>query len=195
MEQYAKERRKLEREQAHKNFESSADFLEAPRPHTLETPHGGVTATTANGSFAAVMEYAAALEEKYNMQFECIIDIEASVDGQTVITEATYFAAIAVATGGANKELKERRVMMKQFTAAFTSQAEPLEALSTNTNSGSGGSGGSGGKDTDKKKARPGLHVCAHCNREVYHKEVNYLELEANQSKRYTGCKSVFTKE
>ena len=187
MEQYAKERHKLEREQAHKNFESSADFLEAPRPHTLETPHGGVTATTANGSFAAVMEYAAALEEKYNMQFECTIDIEASVDGQTVITEATYFAASAVATGGANKELKERRVMMKQFAAAFTSQAEPLEALSTKTNS---GSGVSSGQNTDKKKARPGFYVYTHCKMEVYQKEVNCLKLEANKAKRYAGWRS-----
>ena len=39
MKQYAKERRKLERKKAHKNYESSAAFQEAPCPHTIETPH------------------------------------------------------------------------------------------------------------------------------------------------------------
>ena len=42
---------------------------------------------------------------------------------------------------------------------------------------------------------RPGLHVCAHYKREVYHKDGNCLELEANKAKCYPGWKSVFTKE
>ena len=40
-------------------------------------------------------------------------------------------------------------------------------------------------------KVRPGLHVCAHCKRDVYHKDGNCLELAANEVKRYTGWTSV----
>ena len=50
-------------------------------------------------------------------------------------------------------------------------------------------------KTIDKKKARPGLHVCANCKRKVYHKDRNCVELEANKAKRYPGWKSVFAKE
>ena len=52
------------------------------------------------------MEYAAALEEKSNTQAERIIELEASVDGKTVLTETTEYAASAVATG-TNKEISE----------------------------------------------------------------------------------------
>ena len=41
--------------------------------------------------------------------------------------------------------------------------------------------------NTNKKKVRLGLNVCANCKREVYHKEGNILELEVNKAKRYTG--------
>ena len=109
------------------------------------------------------------------------------MDGQTILIEATYFSAIAVTMGGANKDSKELRAMMKQLTASVTAQAATLAALSTETNSG-GGDGG--GKNTGKKKARLGLYMCAHCKREVYHKEGNCLELEANKAKRYTGWRS-----
>ena len=66
-----------------------------------------------------------------------------------------------------------------------------MATLSTKMNGGSRSSG----KTIDKKKARPGLHVCAHCKREVYHKDGNCLELEVNKTKRYPGWKSVSTKE
>ena len=156
--QYPKERRKLEREQAHKNFESRATFQEAPHNHTLDTHHGGATVTTAGNSFTTAMEYDAALEEKANAQAESIIESEASVDGQTVLTEATYFVSSAVSTEGANKELKKIRAMMKRLKASITSQAATLEALSTNMNSNGRGSG----QNVNKKKARPDLHVCAY---------------------------------
>ena len=42
-------------------------------------------------------------------------------------------------------------------------------------------------KTTDKNKARKGMHVCAHFKCEVYHKEGNCLQLEANKAKRYPG--------
>ena len=62
--------------------------------------------------------------------------------------------------------------MMKQLTYSITAQAATLTSLSTKTNSyGDGG----GGQNTNKNKSRPGLHVCAHCKRGVYHKEVNYF--------------------
>ena len=44
------------------------------------------------------MEYAAALEENYNTHADGIIELEASVDGQTVLTKTTEYVASAVAT-------------------------------------------------------------------------------------------------
>ena len=66
-----------------------------------------------------------------------------------------------------------------------------MATLYTKTNRGSSGAG----KITDKKKARPGLHMYVHCKREVYHKDGNCLELDVNKAKLYPGWKSVFTKE
>ena len=40
------------------------------------------------------------LEDKTNAQADHIIDLKASVDGQTVLTKATDFAASAVLIGG-----------------------------------------------------------------------------------------------
>ena len=60
------------------------------------------------------MEYATAMEEKSNAQDERIIELEASVDGQTVLTKTTDYAASAVSTG-TNKKLNEIRVVMKQL--------------------------------------------------------------------------------
>ena len=65
------------------------------------------------------MDYSVAMEDKSNAQAEHIIELEDSVDVQTVFTEDTYFAARAVSTG-ANKELTEIRVMMKQLEALVT---------------------------------------------------------------------------
>ena len=50
------------------------------------------------------MDYATALEEKSNTRAERIIELEASVDSQTVLTNTTKYAASAVDTG-TNKEL------------------------------------------------------------------------------------------
>ena len=122
------------------------------------------------------MEFAAALEDKANSHAKRIIEIEASADGQTILSEGTVFSASAVTIRGANKELKEMRATMKQLTASITDQAATLTSLSTKTKSG----GGSSGQNTNNNKSRPGLHVCADCKMEVYHKEVNCLELEAD---------------
>ena len=101
---FKKERRKLKCENAQKNYESSAVLREAPCPHNLEPPKGGATATAADDSFTTKMEYTAALEEKANTQANRIIDLGASVDGQTVLTDTTDYAASAVSTG-TDKEL------------------------------------------------------------------------------------------
>ena len=66
-----------------------------------------------------------------------------------------------------------------------------MENISTKINSGFSGNG----RNTDKKKARLGLHVCANCKRKVYHKDRKCLDLEANKAKRYPGWKSFFTKK
>ena len=65
-----------------------------------------------------------------------------------------------------------------------------MAALYVKTHSGGGGGGGSR-ENTKMKKERPGLHVCAHCKRRVYHKDVNCLELAANKANCYTGWTSV----
>ena len=159
----------MARNKSNKSYESSAAFQETPRSHSIETPYDRLTTTTADDSFAASMEYSAALEEKTHTQAEHILEIEASVDGQTILTKATQYAASAVTAGGNNKELKELRETMKQRMDSVTTKAATLAALYVKTHSGGGG----GGKNTKMKKARPGLHVCAHCNREVYHKVRN----------------------
>ena len=97
------------------------------------------------------------------------------MDGQTVLTNTTEYAASAVDTG-TNKELRKIKAMMKQIAASITSQVETVATLSTKIN----GSISSAGKTIDKKKSRPGFHVCAYCKRKVYHKDRNCLELQAN---------------
>ena len=101
------------------------------------------------------------------------------MDGQTILINTTEYAASAVDTG-TNKELSDIKEMIKQLVASVTAQAETVATLSTTMNNGSSGAV----KKVDKKKARPGLHVCAQCKRKVYHKEGNCLELEANKAKR-----------
>ena len=59
-------------------------------------------------------------------------------------------------TVGANKDLKELRVTMKQLTDYVTAQAATLAALYTKTNSGDG----RGGQNTDKKKCGQ-AYTCA----------------------------------
>ena len=114
--------------------------------------------------------------------------LTANVDCYIVFAEATYYVSSVVATGGAKKELKDLRGMMKYLTASVTAQASTLASLSVKTNS---SSGGGGGQNTDKKKVRPGLHMYAYCKREEYHKEGDCLELEANNSKRCVRWKRV----
>ena len=136
------------------------------------------------------MDYAVAPKEKSNTQTERIIEIEAIVDGQTVLTNTNKYAASAVAKG-TNKELSDIKAMLKQLADYVTAQATTVETLSIVMNGVSSGAG----KTIEKKKARPSLHVCAHCNQKVYHKDGNCLDWEANRAKRYPGWKSVFTKE
>ena len=88
------------------------------------------------------MKYSAALEEEDHTQAERIIDIEASVDSQTVLAEANDYTASAVTTVGPNKDLKDLSAIMKQLRASVTAQATILAALSVKTNSGGGGGGG-----------------------------------------------------
>ena len=136
-------------------------------------------------------EYVAALEDKYNVQAKRIIELKDSLDGQTVLVNATYYATSAVSTGS-RKELTKIRSMMKQLVYSVTSQAATVATLSTKIN---GSSSGGAGWNTDKKKARPSLHVCAYCKQELYHKDTNCLEMGSNKTKRYPGCKIIFTKE
>ena len=112
------------------------------------------------------------------------------MDDQTVLTDTTDYAASAVSMGD-NKELTEIREMMKQLVAEVNSQAAIVATLSTKINGGSAGAG----RNIDNKKARPGLHVCKHRKRGVYHRDTNCLDLDPNKEKRYPGWKSVSNKE
>ena len=136
------------------------------------------------------MEYTAALEEKSNAQSKRIIDLDAIVYGQTVLTNTTDYAARAVSTGD-NKELTEIRSMMKPLAALVTAQAATVATLFTKINGSSSGAR----QNTDKKKANPGFHVCTHCKQEVYHRDGNFLDLEANNVKYYPGWNSILNKE
>ena len=66
----------MARNKSSKSYKISTAFRETPHPHTIKTPYDGSTATTADGSFAAAMEYAAALEEKAHTQAERILELE-----------------------------------------------------------------------------------------------------------------------
>ena len=96
----------MEHNNSYKSYKSSADFQETSRPHTIKTPYYGSTAATVDGSFAAEMEYAAAKEEKANTRAKRILELEARVDGQTVLIKATKYAASALTARGHNKDLK-----------------------------------------------------------------------------------------
>ena len=96
----------MEHNKSYKSYKSSAAFHKTSRPHTIKTPYYGSTATTVDRSFAAEMEYAAAKEEKANAQAKRILELEASVDGQIVLTKATEYAASALISVGHNKDLK-----------------------------------------------------------------------------------------
>ena len=84
------------------------------------------------------MDYAAALEDNSNAHADRIIEIEVSVDGQTVLTNPTKYAASAVATGTNNK-LSEIKATTKHLAAPVTTQAATVATLSTNINGGSSG--------------------------------------------------------
>ena len=60
------------------------------------------------------------------------------MDGQTVLTNTTKYAASTVATG-TNKELSEIKEMTKQLETSVTAHAATVENLSTNMNGGSSG--------------------------------------------------------
>ena len=52
------------------------------------------------------------------------------MDGQTILTDNTDYAASAVATG-TNKEMSNIKEMMKQFAVSVTYQAATVATLST----------------------------------------------------------------
>ena len=98
-------------------------------PHTLESPQGGATATIADESFTAAMEYAVVLDEKANTQDKHINEIEARADGKTVLTHTMDYTARVVSTG-ASKELTKIQATMNQLEASVTATPEIVATLS-----------------------------------------------------------------
>ena len=92
------------------------------------------------------------------------------MDGQIFLANTTEYVASTVAKR-TNKEMSNIKAMIKQLAASVPAQAATVATLSTNMNGGSS----SAGKTIDKKKARPGLHVCAHCKRKLYRNDRNFL--------------------
>ena len=74
----------MARYKSNNSYKSSAAFWETPCPHTIKIPYDGSTTTTVDNNFAVAMDYTAALEEESHAQDECILDLEASMNGQTV---------------------------------------------------------------------------------------------------------------
>ena len=84
------------------------------------------------------MDYVSALEDQSKAKSERIIELEANMDGQTVLTNTTKYVASAMATG-TNKELSEIKEMMNQLAASIIAEAETVASLSTNINGVSSG--------------------------------------------------------
>ena len=110
-------------QQVQKVLQKQRSFLGNASPSHHQTPYDESTATTSDASFTAAMGYAAGLEEKAHTQAKCILELKASVDGQTILTEAINYAASTVTAGGNNKYLKDLRLIMKQLTASVTARA------------------------------------------------------------------------
>ena len=138
----------------------------------------------AGPAYVVMAEYMVALEEK-------VIELETVVETQSVITDTTDFAASATISN-TTAEMAEMRAAAKS-TAADLKKLTTLVAnmASNNGGGGEGGGGGRGGGGGDRRR-KGAPHKCKHCKREVYHKDANCLELEANKANRYASWKSVF---
>ena len=87
-----------------------------------------------------VQQVEAQTREKANAQAELIIELESSVDVQTVLTDTTNYAA-SVVDIVTNKELNNIKLMTKKLADYFTVQVVTMEALSTEINGGSNDTG------------------------------------------------------
>ena len=91
--QFNKERRTLERQHRGKTFENRNVFCERGTTGSF----GRSTATTADSKYTTIIEYAAALEDRYIHKEGCILELEASLNSQTTITLPTELAESAAA--------------------------------------------------------------------------------------------------
>ena len=148
---------------------------------SLGTPWSTSVPETAGPAYVVMSEYAAALEEK-------VIELETVAETQSVITDATDFATSAT-TSNTTAEMAEIRAAAKSTVANLKKLTALVATMESNNGGGGGGRGGAGVGNRRKKGA---THKCKHCKREVYHKDANCLELEANKSNRYASWKSVF---
>ena len=187
--EYGKIQRSLERTSKRKDYDSAAalrDSTTRPTTMSLGTPPNTSVPETTSPAYVAMSEYAAALEEK-------MIELETVAETQSVITDTTDFAASAT-TSHITAEMAEMRAAAKS-TAADLKKLTALVAnmASNNGGGGKGGGGGSGGgRGGGDRRKKGATHKCKHCKREVYHKDANCLELEANKANRYASWKSVF---
>ena len=95
--QLNKERRTLERQHRAKTFVSSNVFCERGAAGSF----GRSTTTTVNSNYTATTEYATALEDRFTQKEVRILDLEASLDGQTTLTLPTELAVSAAASTAA----------------------------------------------------------------------------------------------
>ena len=190
--QFNKEWRTLERQHQANTFESSNVFYK----HDAAGSFGWFTATTSDSEYTAAMEYAAALEYRSTQQEGCILDLKASLYGQTTITLLTDLSASAAestaATSTASTKMGAIRDVIQIMAASVTT-------LSTKTLSDGGGGGHrkgcNGGGGGDGTTQTPDIHKCANFKKWVKHKDANCFELEANTEKRFTSWFSRLTKK
>ena len=101
-----------------------------------------------------------------------------------MITDTTDYSASAT-TSNTTMEMSEMQATAKS-TVADLMKLTALVVTMASTNSG----GGCGGRSDQKKKSA--THKRKHCKHEVYHKDANCLNFEANKANRYASWKSVF---
>ena len=140
---------------------------------SLGTPWSISVLETAGPTYIAMSEYASALEKK-------MIELDTVVETQSVITDTTDFSASAK-TSNTTMKMAEMRVAAKS-TAADLKKLSTLVATMASTN----------GRGRGNQKKKGATHKYKHCKHEVFHKDANCLELEADKANCYASWKSMF---
>ena len=111
-----------------------------------------------------------------------MIELKIVGETQSVVTDTNGFAVNAT-TSNTNAEMIEMR-------AAAKSTADDLKKLTALVATMASTKGGDRGGGNQKKEGT--THKCKHCKHDIYHKDANCQELEANKTNCHANQKSVF---